>query len=118
MRFIKKGVTRMRYLLQLSVMLLSIAGVTLVAEADGAWERDGQNILDGFHNLYQPNVIFDPDDATHPSKMWFMGWAVVDNNTNIPGNTGSDAIWHARSTAPDAAYNARGARHGRTIKLY
>ena len=58
-----------------------------------AWKRSNQNLLWNFHNLYQPCVV-EVAGRQYPYKMWFMGWAVEDNNPRYPG---SDAIYHARS---------------------
>ncbi len=64
------------------------------------WER-GYDILFGFHNMYQFHVLYDPDDAAYPFKAWFFGWAVEDCNRHLPGFTGCDAIFAARSKRLD-----------------
>ena len=57
------------------------------------WQRNAENLLWNFHNMYQPCVIEIDDDA-YPYRMWFFGWATADGNPDIPG---CDAIYHARS---------------------
>ncbi len=75
----------------LHIFLIFVLAVFPVAAQE--WERNQLNILDGFLNLYQPHVIWEPDEE-YPFKMWFMGWSVAICN---PGYSGCDAIWHARS---------------------
>lgn len=65
------------------------------------WERGG-DILWGFRNLYQFHVLYDPEDPVYPFKAWFFGWAVEDCNRHLPGFTGCDAIFAARSRRLDA----------------
>jgi hypothetical protein len=62
------------------------------------WERPKVDLLSGFRNMYQPEVI-EIKGEEYPYRMWFMGWAVADSN---PGYPGSDAIFHARSKDLDS----------------
>lgn len=80
----------------------SSATVTVQAPDDGygrpvqdrdAWEPLGRDLLWGFRNMYQPCVIERPGKA-YPYEMWFFGWAAEDTN---PGQSGCDAVYHARS---------------------
>lgn len=57
------------------------------------WETNCENIIGNYHNLYNPEVVYDPNSEYH-FKMFFFGWAAADDN---PGYPGSDAIFHARS---------------------
>ena len=57
------------------------------------WEVRDTPILWGFHNLYNPQVVHEPE-AEYPFKMWFFGYAAEEGN---PGYPGGDAIFHARS---------------------
>jgi hypothetical protein len=57
------------------------------------WQRDYQNLLSGFGNMYNPHVIEDPG-LPYPYRMYFFGWAREDCN---PGYSGCDAIYLARS---------------------
>jgi len=60
------------------------------------WERNGKNVIYGFRNMYQLEVVDDPDDVAYPFKGWFFGWMVEDGN---PGFPGCDAICAARAKA-------------------
>ena len=62
------------------------------------WQRDGKNVLAGFVNMYHASVI-QVDDAEHPYRMWFFGWAAADCNPGAGG--GCDAIFHARGKTLD-----------------
>jgi hypothetical protein len=75
----------------------------LLTEEDG-WIRTEENVLSGFHSLYQPEVVY-VEGEEYPYKMYFFGWAFNDLNeyqdlgggTSYPGYPGGDAIFMARS---------------------
>jgi hypothetical protein len=67
------------------------------------WERSYRNLLSGFCDMYNLRVLYEPG-AAYPFKGWFFGWAVEDCNRNIPGNTGCDAIFHARAKSLDGPW--------------
>lgn len=56
------------------------------------WEVDPTPILKGFHNLYNPNVVYEPG-SDYPLKMWFFGWALQDVDPRWPG----DVVFFARA---------------------
>ncbi len=56
------------------------------------WEIDPAPILKGFHNLYNPDVVYEPE-SDYPLKMWFFGYAVEDVDPRWPG----DVIFFARA---------------------
>ena len=59
------------------------------------WERCGE-VLNGFGNMYQFDVLQEADASSFPFRAWFFGWAAADCN---PGHAGCDAIFAARSQA-------------------
>lgn len=67
------------------------------------WEKNGRNLLSGFDDMYNFRVLHEPG-AAYPFKAWFFGWATRDCNRNIPGFTGCDAIFHARSKSLDGPW--------------
>ena len=82
--------------------LMVITGTEVVPPDDGyerevqppgTWERNPQNHLWNFGNMYQPCVREVPDKE-YPFRMWFFGWASEDCN---PGFPGCDSIYLARS---------------------
>lgn len=52
------------------------------------WERPGIDILYGFDNLYNSNIVYDPS-SEYPFKMWLFGWSRMVHH--------GDKIYHARS---------------------
>lgn len=64
-----------------------------LAQQVNPWKRPPQDILWGFHNMYQACVV-EVGDLLYPYRMWFFGWATADGNPGVPG---CDAIYHARS---------------------
>lgn len=61
------------------------------------WQKSGKNILQGFKNMYNFHLIYDPESKDYPYKAWFFGWALEDCNRNLRGFSGCDAIFTARS---------------------
>lgn len=85
-----------------------------LAEADGAWRVHGEhwdrsvvwgppsaNLLTNFGNMYNLNIVHEPDDPEYPFKGWFFGWAKDACN---PGFPGCDAIYAARSPGIDGPW--------------
>lgn len=64
------------------------------------WERLGP-IASGFRNMYQFEILHEPEDAAYPYKGWLFGWAMEDGN---PGYPGCDAIYAARSRRLDGEW--------------
>ncbi len=82
-----------------------LASSSLVAWAEGAsnprltdltaeWEVHPEPMLSGFHNLYCPHVLHEPEDPEFPFKMWFFGYAAEEHNPDHP--PGGDQIYFAR----------------------
>lgn len=105
----------MRYLALVAALAL---GGAVSADAPGRpnrftdrtalWERLG-TIASGFCNMYQFEILHEPEDAAYPYKAWFFGWAVEDCN---PGYPGCDAIYAARSPRLDGGWEVYSG-HGR-----
>ncbi len=58
------------------------------------WERVGGDLLHGFVNMYNLDILHAPEDEGYPFKGWFFGWATEICN---PGYEGCDAIYAARA---------------------
>jgi len=58
------------------------------------WPGKPQRCLWNFHNLYNPDVVYDAQ-SDYPFKMFFFGWAAKEYNEGL--NAKSDAIFHARA---------------------
>jgi len=71
------------------IIMFGLAGC---AAAGNKWERNQENLLFNFNNMYSPCVL--ETDGEYKYKMWFFGWATGTANPNVPG---ADAIFHARS---------------------
>ncbi|MEN8254105.1 MAG: sulfatase-like hydrolase/transferase, partial [Verrucomicrobiota bacterium] len=56
------------------------------------WQRNGENLLCNFNNMYNPCVV--ETGGEYRFKMWFFGWATSTGNPDVPGY---DAIFLARS---------------------
>ncbi len=57
------------------------------------WERLEPDLIWGFHNLYNPRVVYNPTSG-YPYLMWLFGWSAEDSNPDFPG---ADATFFARS---------------------
>ncbi|MCX8064965.1 MAG: hypothetical protein N3G21_07310 [Candidatus Hydrogenedentes bacterium] len=85
-----------------SVLLVLVSYAQEVTESkitdrSNLWERSGENVLQGFKNMYNFHVIYEPESNDYPYRAWFFGWAVKDCNRNIEGFSGCDAIFTARA---------------------
>lgn len=58
------------------------------------WETPATDLLWGFRNLYNPDVVAVRGDEEYPFRMFLFGWAADDDN---PGYPGADAVFVARS---------------------
>lgn len=76
----------------LALMLALTASNKASLADEKSWERDAQNLLTNFNNMYNPCVV--EVSGSYRYRMWFFGWAADHTNRNFPG---CDAIFHARS---------------------
>ncbi len=58
------------------------------------WEAVGDDLLHGFHNMYNLHIVHEAEDDAYPYKGWFFGWATTMCNEGYPG---CDAIFAARA---------------------
>jgi hypothetical protein len=90
-----------RLLLLIALQIWAALPVTATAGRDtdisAEWHKSGRDVLRGFRNMYQPEVIHEPG-ADYPFKMWFFGWASTDCNAS---HSGCDAIFLARGKTLD-----------------
>ncbi len=49
--------------------------------SEGQWQRETDNLLANFNNMYNPCVVETGGDYRY--KMWFFGWAANHSNKNI-----------------------------------
>ena len=70
------------------------------ANRTALWERRG-DLVKGFDNMYQFDIVHTPEDVQYPFKAWFFGWMVGDCN---PGYPGCDAICAARSRSIESGW--------------
>ncbi len=75
-------------------LLLTLGAVPAerLIDLTAMWEVSPKPIVWGFHNLYNPCVIYEPGKE-YPFKMWFFGWPVGDVDKRFTG----DAIFFARA---------------------
>jgi hypothetical protein len=77
-------------------MQAAASGEDRLRRRDAFWQRNGRNLLYGFHNMYNFRVLYEPG-KNYPFRAWFFGWAVKDCNQQLPGFKGCDAIFAARA---------------------
>lgn len=78
-----------------SITLLCLWGlyaITLAQAQEPPWQRNQQDLLKNFDNMYNPCVV--EVGGEYRYRMWFFGWAADHGNKSYPG---CDAIFHARS---------------------
>jgi hypothetical protein len=96
---------RSAFLLPLLAVTVSTLAVELhpghrLTDRSQLWEHSS-NILSGFCNMYQMEVVRDDRDWRFPYHGWFFGWAAKDCN---PGFGGCDAIFALRSARLESGW--------------